>query len=123
MNRGTFGEKSAADFLRRKGFIILERNWKFHPFEIDIIAEEKGTIVFVEVKTRQRSNRIGGYASANSPRKKAALRKACLAYLDRCETRPTTFRFDVIEIVTENGVSNSRTIYHFTNVPLFDKFE
>lgn len=123
MDRGTFGENAAADFLRRKGFKILERNWRFHPYEIDIIAGENGMLVFVEVKTRRHSSRIGGYAAATSRRKKLALRRACLAYLDRRTHRPMTYRFDIVEILTENSVSTNRTIYHFINVPLFDRFD
>ncbi len=53
---GTWGEELAADYLQRKGYTILERDWKSGHRDIDIIATNGKTIVFVEVKTR--SNRI-----------------------------------------------------------------
>jgi len=51
---GRIGEQIAADFLARKGFIVLERNYRKPWGEIDIIAEREGTIRFVEVKTLSR---------------------------------------------------------------------
>lgn len=49
---GKTGEEIAADYLRKKGFTILERNWRFRYWEVDIIASYKGFLHFVEVKTR-----------------------------------------------------------------------
>lgn len=53
---GKWGEQLAADFLQRKGYTILERDWKSGHRDLDIIAMDGETIVFVEVKTR--SNRL-----------------------------------------------------------------
>lgn len=49
---GKKGEQAAADFLKKKGLQIMETNWKSGDIEVDIIAKEADTIVFVEVKTR-----------------------------------------------------------------------
>ena len=49
--RGNEGEQKAAEFLRRSGYTIIERNWRTQSGEIDIIAEKDGVIVFAEVKT------------------------------------------------------------------------
>ncbi len=49
---GRKGEEAAVDFLRKKGHRIVERNWSFSGYEIDIISAHEGFIVFVEVKTR-----------------------------------------------------------------------
>ena len=49
---GKKGEQAASDFLKRKGYKILNRNWRKHRHEIDIVAEDEEFIVFVEVKTR-----------------------------------------------------------------------
>lgn len=49
---GKWGEDLAVDYLVRKGYAIVERNWKLNHFEIDIIAMFSNRIVFVEVKTR-----------------------------------------------------------------------
>lgn len=52
---GKWGEDKAADFLERKGYVILERDWRMGKRDLDIIAlsENQDTLVFVEVKTRQ----------------------------------------------------------------------
>ena len=50
---GKWGEQVAADFLQRQGYIILERDWKSGHRDLDIIARDGDTIVFVEVKTRR----------------------------------------------------------------------
>ena len=54
--KGTKAEKIAANYLSDHQFKILERNWKFGQKEIDIIAQDKNQIVFVEVKARSKSN-------------------------------------------------------------------
>ncbi len=53
---GRVGESVAAQFLERKGFVILERNYRKPWGEIDLIAERQGTVRFVEVKTLSREN-------------------------------------------------------------------
>lgn len=49
---GHVGEDFAADYLRQKGFLILDRNWRHRQKEIDIVAKDGDDLVFVEVKTR-----------------------------------------------------------------------
>jgi len=49
---GKAGEQIAVEYLTAKGFVILERNWRFKKNEVDIIARDGDEIVFVEVKTR-----------------------------------------------------------------------
>ena len=50
---GEWGEEVAVRYLEQKGYVILERDWKSGHRDIDIIAQDKDTIVFVEVKTRR----------------------------------------------------------------------
>lgn len=50
---GNLGEQAAADYLRKKGYTILDMHWRSGRKEIDIIAETEGTLVIVEVKTRR----------------------------------------------------------------------
>ena len=50
---GTWGEQCAVEYLRRKGYVILERDWKSGHRDLDIIAFDGVTMVFVEVKTRR----------------------------------------------------------------------
>ena len=49
---GREGEALAANFLQQKGYEIVDRNWRYGPKEIDIVARDGDTMVFVEVKTR-----------------------------------------------------------------------
>lgn len=49
---GKEGEDAACNYLQEKGYKIVERNWRFHKYEIDIIAENEDFIIFLEVKTR-----------------------------------------------------------------------
>lgn len=53
---GKQGEAAAVDLLVQKGYTILERNYRFHRAEVDIIAQKKQTIIAVEVKTRSSSH-------------------------------------------------------------------
>ena len=55
---GTWGEEQAAHYLERKGFLMVERDWKSGHRDIDLIAVDGDTVVFVEVKTRR--NRVFG---------------------------------------------------------------
>jgi len=55
---GSTGEAMAADWLTKKGYVIREVNWRYRHWEVDIIAEKKDTLHFIEVKTR-RSTRYG----------------------------------------------------------------
>lgn len=54
-NLGAEGEKMAQKHLLEKGYVILERNWRFKKYEVDIIATHNEQIVFVEVKSRSSS--------------------------------------------------------------------
>lgn len=60
---GNIGEEAAADYLCKEGYVILERNYRRSIGEIDIIANNKETLVFVEVKTRS-NTRYGFPAEA-----------------------------------------------------------
>lgn len=83
--------------LREKGYKILERNYANRFGEIDIIAEERGCLVFVEVKKRA-SGRFGGPLSAIDKRKKEHLIKTALGYLKEKGAFNKRARFDVVGI-------------------------
>ena len=51
-NTGTDGEKLAVEWLQAKGFTITETNWRYRHWEVDVIAQKKDTLHFIEVKTR-----------------------------------------------------------------------
>ena len=94
---GSKGEDIAADHLKRSGYKILFRNWKWGKNEIDIIAEKDDTVVFVEVKTRT-DEFLGGVASAISTEKQKSIIYAADGYIRRFNVDKES-RFDVLTII------------------------
>lgn len=94
---GKTGEDSAARFLTQQGYRILDRNFSISAGEIDLIALDRDTIVFVEVKTRA-SGAYGAPELAVSSRKQARMIKAALAYLKSRKLHQMPCRFDVVAI-------------------------
>ncbi|MDR1402007.1 MAG: YraN family protein [Puniceicoccales bacterium] len=115
---GKLGEDLAVDFLRRKHFKILRRNWTFGKGEIDIVALDMScdVLVFVEVKLRAKGALIPGYFAVNT-KKKNILRRTCRAYLRNFAAADIPHRFDVIAV--EMCESGSPEIFHYENVKLF----
>jgi putative endonuclease len=105
---GTQGEDIAIDFLRRKGYIILDRNWRSGHKEIDIVARKDDTVVFVEVKARANAF-YGNPEDAVTRRKMHLLVLAADAYL-RYNAIDLEVRFDVITII---GTSEKPYIRHY----------
>ncbi len=101
----------AAAFLERSGFRILERNYHYGRGEIDLIADDAGELVFVEVKLR-RSLAYGPPEDSITPGKQRTLRTTAEGYLyqHRIENRPC--RFDVIAI---EGSGAATEIRHLRN--------
>lgn len=94
---GTKGEGIAAAYLKMKGYKILERQFSIRFGEVDIIAEKKGTIVFVEVKTRK-NNDYGAPSEAVTYTKQKRIIQCAKVYMQRYPDSDA--RFDVIEIIT-----------------------
>lgn len=99
---GERGENVAEAFLRKHGYVILERNFRCPLGEIDLIALERGTIAFVEVKTRSGGS-YGSPAAAIDRRKQIRLRRAAEIYLSRKRLHDRPARFDVVEVYWEQG--------------------
>src|SRR5262245_7428036 len=90
---GARAEELCAELLRRAGLRVLARNWRCRMGEIDLVAEEGGTIVFAEVRYR-RGEAFGGAAESVTAAKRARLVAAARFYLAR---RPeSNCRFDVL---------------------------
>lgn len=100
---GHKGEVKAVEFLKEKGYKILEQNFKTHIGEIDIIAKTGEVIVFVEVKTRS-DDSFGSPAEAVNTEKQRKYTLLANEYLIRNNLNDNQCRFDVIEI--ENGKIN-----------------
>ena len=113
---GNAGEDAAALFLKKKGFKILERNYCPLDAEIDIIAENKDTIAFIEVKTRtigKESYNEPRPASAVTPEKQRKIIKTAKYYLGTAP-RDKHISLDVIEVyLTES--KKAQEILHFEN--------
>lgn len=99
---GKAGEDLAALFLTEKGMRIRERNFRCTFGEIDMICEDRGSVVFVEVKTRSRAVR-GEPGEAVGRAKKARLVKAASQYLSRSKSWSRPCRFDLVSVLFLDG--------------------
>ncbi|OHE24734.1 MAG: YraN family protein [Syntrophobacterales bacterium RBG_19FT_COMBO_59_10] len=94
---GREGEDRAAQFLKKQGYKILERNYSTPQGEIDLIALHRGEVVFVEVKTRT-NDAYGAPELAVNPRKQKRMVKAALGYIKYKKLHQVPCRFDVVAI-------------------------
>jgi len=92
--RGVAAEALAAAFLQEHGLTVIARNYRCRLGEIDIVAVDAGTTVFVEVRQRT-SSAFGGAAASITARKRARLIRTARHYLSRMRTMPPC-RFDAI---------------------------
>jgi len=95
---GRSSEDLATKFLQNNGYKIIVRNYKTALGEIDIIAKDKDTICFIEVKSRN-SDRFGMPQEAVSPFKQRQISKAALSFLKSRNLLDDKARFDVVSIV------------------------
>ena len=112
---GKEGEDIAAEFLIKKNFNILERNYRYGHGEIDIIAEDGETLVFVEVKTRN-TLEFGHPEISVTKGKLNQIKKIAEAYLFEKEIDDKECRLDVVAILKMSGVLE---IKHIENAYLF----
>jgi len=94
---GRQGEDLALKRLKKMGYKKIIRNYRCPLGEIDLIAEDKGTLVFIEIKTR-RGRSIGYAKEAVDAKKKRQLSKVALAYMKSHDCFETRARFDVVAI-------------------------
>ena len=92
---GSEGERAAAGYLIARGYHVLERNFRCRSGEIDLIALDGATLVFVEVKARRTMAR-GSPAEAVTSVKQGRVRKAAAVYLAYSGQVFTRVRFDVV---------------------------
>ena len=108
---GRAGEVAAARLLERRGLVILERNLRSRLGEIDLLARDGPTLVFVEVKTRRGSPGDPPEAAVNA-RKRARLGRLALGYLAARRLGERSCRFDVVGVLLDEtgGVIDARHI-------------
>ena len=92
---GQAGESAAEEYLRRKGYRIVERNLRSPAGELDLVAEDGRVLVFVEVKAR-RTDAFGGAIQAVDQRKQKKLIQLATQYLARHHVKDRLCRFDVV---------------------------
>ena len=106
---GAEGEEVAASYLSRLGWNILDRNWRSRQLELDIVAEEKETLVFVEVKTRAEGGLERPF-EALTHTKKERLCRAAEAWLEAHDAWGRPCRFDLVCVTSRAGTYHTELI-------------
>jgi len=100
---GRLAEEIAVTFLEENGFQILARNFRIRLGEVDIVAKEKDTFCFIEVKSKS-SDRFGDPLEAVSLIKQRQISRVALSYLKENKLLHKSARFDVVSVVfTQSG--------------------
>ena len=94
---GRSAEDLAVDLLKGRGYQILARNWRRPEGELDVVADDGGVCVFVEVRSRT-GQEFGHPLESVNPRKRGQIVRAARLYLDAEPTRATGYRFDVVGV-------------------------
>ena len=112
---GQKAEHKAQDFLKKKNYLILEKNLKYKNFEIDIIALDQkfDELVFVEVKYRK-NDKFGDASLAVNQQKLNKMQRVAQTYLRKKKFKKD-YRFDIISIIG-NLDKNNLDIKHFENI-------
>jgi putative endonuclease len=103
---GVRGEKLAVDYLRKRGYKIIQRNFRCREGEIDIIAQKGECLVFVEVRTKK-NTAFGTPEESVTLSKREKLISLANAYLQAYDKPPLSWRIDVVavELTPDNRVS------------------
>jgi putative endonuclease len=106
---GEVGERIAERWVARRGWRIVSRRFRSGHRDIDLVAEDEGTIVFIEVKAR-RGATFGGPVAAVNWRKQRELARSAKVWIDR-HGRPTeAYRFDVIGVLMDGQLVRVRHV-------------
>ena len=100
--RGKIGEKLAEEYLISHGYKILHRNWRVRRYEVDIIAQKNGVLVFCEVKYRT-SNLFGEPEAFVNKQKQNNILKAAAIYVGRYRWQGEN-SFDIISILADEKI-------------------
>lgn len=112
VRKGKLGEEVAEKYIKQLGYKVIDKNWHYSKnAEIDIIAIDKDTVVFIEVKTRTSLN-FGHPFEAINPAKIQKIRTAAYAYINNFSEKYKYFRIDGISVI---GFNNPK-IEHIKNI-------
>ena len=114
---GNLGEDAACDALRREGCEILARNFRRPTGEIDVVARDRKTVVFVEVKKRS-STRYGSPAEAVNEAKRRRIMRTAALYLAENRLDDAPVRFDIVEVLP-GELRHLRAAFDATDVSEF----
>lgn len=103
IDKGKKGELLAKEYLISKGYSILDINYRNKIGEIDIIAFNKGIIIFVEVKTRTSTNFGYAYEAVNRKKQEKIIYCSCL-YLKQKRLMDYQIRYDIIEVYLTSNI-------------------
>ena len=100
---GNLGEEKATEYLKRKGYTIIARNYRTNGGELDIVARKRGLLVFVEVKTRA-YDAYGGPTGAVTKAKQRKMVRAATQFIKEQKPQFTDIRFDIICVLREVNI-------------------
>jgi putative endonuclease len=94
---GMLGEKLAKDFLKKRGYRVIETNYRCAEGEIDIVARQRDYLVFIEVRAKK-SRDFGSPEESVTPAKKERLRNAAARYQQEHDNLPQSWRIDFVAV-------------------------
>ena len=97
LHLGERGEALAWNFLKKRGYLLLEKNYRTRLGEVDVVARKDGVLVFVEIKTR-RDHRFGLPEEAVDWKKRRKLARVAQAYLQAEGLENRSARFDILSV-------------------------
>lgn len=106
LNFGKKGEKAAESYLKKQGYRILKKNFRTKVGEIDLIAEHKNVLVFIEVKSRTNTS-IEHPFMAVTPRKQKKIARTASCFIAQNKVGDREIRFDVVSILRDNENQDS----------------
>ena len=112
LHYGELGERAAKKHLKRQGLKFLTANFRSPRGEIDLIFRDGDCLVFVEVKTRSSEEWTRPAAAVNAERRRR-LTRAALDYLRLLRNPPVKVRFDIVEVLLQDGAV--REVRHLPN--------
>ena len=99
---GEAGERAAEAFLKSRGYVVVERNYRCRGGEIDLIALHRGTVVFVEVRTRAADAMVHPFESVDGNKRRRIVTAARL-YVSCKRLHDHRQRFDIVAVHVESG--------------------
>jgi len=104
---GIAGERLAKDYLKKQGYHILETNYRCPEAEVDIVAQHRDCLVFIEVRTKK-SLKFGSPEESITPTKREKLKIAAARYRQAHSNLPPSWRIDMVAVELDRSGKPSR---------------